>query len=206
VQPEPHPAGGVRVYSKEGLEQAHLCIGAPMPSLRSPRRYAAHLLNTVLGGSMSSRLFQSVRERLGLAYAIDSAVDLFADSGCLTVYAGCSTAEVGRVVELVLRELRSLRHRGVRAEELQRAQEHLKGSLALAQESTSSRMSNLARQEIAFGQLSTLKDAFGAIDRTSRKQLLELAQEYLSPERLALTLLANGGRKGIPLPDLQLAS
>jgi predicted Zn-dependent peptidase len=142
-----------------------------------------------------------VRERLGLAYAIDSAVDLFADSGCLTIYAGCSSDEAGRVVELILRELARVRQRGIAADELERAKEHLKGSLALAQESTSSRMSNLARQEISYGKLSTLAEAFRAIERTDRRELLELAQEYLSPEQIALTALADQAGRPLQLPS-----
>jgi predicted Zn-dependent peptidase len=203
--PAPATGSGVRVHPKDGLEQVHLCLGAPMPPICSERRFGAYLLNTVLGGSVSSRLFQSVREKLGLAYAIDSAIDLFQDSGCLTIYAGCSAAETGRVLEEILRQIRRLRHGGVSAEELALAQEHLKGSLALSQESTSARMAQLARHEIAFGGLSTLAEAFRAIDRTSREQLRELAQECLAPERLLLTVLCNGERRAPELPDLARA-
>ena len=122
-------------------------LGTPAYPQAHDDRHALYVLNTILGGSMSSRLFQHIREERGLAYAVFSNLTTYSDAGVITIYAGCATDKVGEVVDLTLAELRDLRDTPVPADELQRAKDHLKGSLMLSLESTSSRMSQLARQE-----------------------------------------------------------
>lgn len=124
---------------------------------------------------MSSRLFQHIREERGLAYAVWSSLMTHSDAGALTVYAGCATDKVGEVVDVTLHELASLRSTAVPADELRRAKDHLKGSLMLSLESTSSRMSQLARQELFFGRQFTLDEVLDGIERVSADDVLRVA-------------------------------
>lgn len=146
--PEVH--GGVLV-KKKPLEQAHLCLGLRGVPAGHKDRYAAYALNSVLGGSVSSRLFQEVREKRGLAYSIYSFLSGYSDSGTITVYAATRPKEVGRVVDLVCREIRRIRTNGVERKELERAKNQMKGSLMLSLESSHSRMSKLAKDELTHG-------------------------------------------------------
>ena len=132
------------------LEQVHFVLGGRGLEQDAPERYALYLLNTIFGGSMSSRLFQAVREREGLVYSIHSGNAAFRDGGLFYVYAGTEPAHFRRVVDLTLKEIRSLRTDGVTADELRRAKDHLKGSLMLSLESTGSRMTRIAKQELYF--------------------------------------------------------
>ncbi len=138
------------------LEQVHFVMGGPGLRQDASARYVLYLLNTIVGGSMSSRLFQEVRERQGLVYAIHSGNAAFRDAGLFYIYAGTEPAHFGRVVELVLQELRKVRAHGITADELARAKDHLKGSRMLSLESTSSRMTRIAKQELYFGHPFTL--------------------------------------------------
>ena len=142
----------ILIRNKE-LEQSHLCLGASSYPQNHDDRYASYVLNTLLGGSMSSRLFQNVREKRGLAYAVFSGLSAYRDAGSFTIYAGCSNEAVGEVIDLVVEELRGVKQSLVPAAELRRSKDHLKGSLMLSLESTASRMSNLARQVIYFDRL-----------------------------------------------------
>jgi predicted Zn-dependent peptidase len=144
------------------------------------------VLNTILGGTMSSRLFQKIREECGLAYSVYSGVNTFMDTGVLTIYAATSPRSGDEVVRLVLEELRALRDRGPSDEEVEVAKEHLKGSLMLSLESTSSRMSNLARQEIYLGRQMTLEETLDGIERVTRRKLHNLARNVFDGRRLAL--------------------
>ena len=134
----------------------HLCLGVPSYPLPHEERFACYVLNTLLGGGMSSRLFQNIRERQGLAYAVFSELNPYRDTGCLSIYAGTSIESAKKVVESITNEFRDLKEHAVADEELRRAKDHLKGSLMLSLESTSSRMSNLARQEMYFGHFFSL--------------------------------------------------
>ncbi|HEY6546753.1 MAG TPA: pitrilysin family protein, partial [Vicinamibacteria bacterium] len=137
--------------SKKELEQVHVCLGTPAYAQGHADRYGCYILNTVLGGSMSSRLFQNVREKRGLVYSISSGVSSYSDAGAFTIYAGTSLDSVDEVVRLSLEELRRVRQEPLPPAELRRAKDHLKGSLMLSLESTGSRMNHIARQEIYFG-------------------------------------------------------
>jgi predicted Zn-dependent peptidase len=149
------------------------------------------VLNTVLGGGMSSRLFQNIRERQGLAYAVFSELNPYTDTGCLSVYAGTSLESARRVVESVLKEFSELKQNQVTAEELRRAKDHLKGSLMLSLESTSSRMSNLARQEMHFGRFFTLDELAASIEAVTAEGVQRVAQTFFNQKQIALTVLGN---------------
>ena len=165
---------GVQIRHKE-LEQSHVCLGTLGLPQNHPDRYAAYALNTVLGGSMSSRLFQNVREKRGLAYAVFSSLSAYQDAGALSIYAGCGNDAVGELIDVVVAEIRRLKHEPVPADELRRAKDHLKGSLMLNLESTSSRMSHHARQEIYRDRADTLDEMLAAIERVTIDDVQRLA-------------------------------
>jgi predicted Zn-dependent peptidase len=185
--PVAHPS--IELRRKKTLEQAHVCIGTPAYHQAHEKRYACFILNTVLGGGMSSRLFQNIREKRGLAYAVFSGISSFRDAGCLNVYAGTSTANARKVVDLTLEEFHQLKSHSLSGDELQRAKDYLKGSLLLSLESTPSRMSNLARQEMAFGRHISLDEISAGIDAVTREDVREVARELFVPNKIALTVL-----------------
>ena len=158
------------------LEQVHLCLGTSSYPQDHHDRYVSYVLNTVLGGSMSSRLFQNIREKRGLAYSVYSGLSAYRDAGALSVYAGCATESVGEVVELVVAELRAMKSFDA-DDELRRAKDHLKGSLMLSLESTSSRMSQLARQEIYFGCQHSLDEILEGFERVTSDDVRRVASD-----------------------------
>ena len=185
--PTPHPS--IRHRHKKELEQVHLCVGAPSYSQSHPKRFACYVLNTVLGGGMSSRLFQNIREKRGLAYSVFSGLSSFRDAGCLSVYAGTSMENARQVLGLILDEFRQLKSQGISDQELQHAKDYLKGSLLLSLETTGSRMSNVARQEMYFGRYISLDEISQCVDGVTSPQVLEVAREFFQTDRLAVTFL-----------------
>jgi predicted Zn-dependent peptidase len=177
--------------NKKELEQVHLILGVPSRRVDDPDRFASYTLNTILGGGMSSRLFQNIRERQGLAYSVYSDLGNYSDTGCLSVYAGTSLEAAGKVVESILKEFRDLKNNPVPFEELRRAKDHLKGSLMLSLESTSSRMSDLARQEMYFHRFFTLDELVESIEAVSADDIQRLANTFFDAKLIALTVLGN---------------
>ena len=187
----PRARAHVTRRDKEKLEQTHICLGTGAPAATSEARYAAHLLNNILGGSLSSRLFQNIREKRGLVYAIFSGLGLYSDAGHLTIYAGTGAKTAGTVIELILAELRRVRSSDITEAELRRAKDNIKGSIVLSLESTSSRMSNLAQQELYFRRQSTIDQAIRRIEAVSLGAVRDLAHELFDRRRLGLTVLGN---------------
>jgi predicted Zn-dependent peptidase len=181
----------IALRNKKALEQVHLCLGVPSYPLPHEKRFACYVLNTLLGGGMSSRLFQNIRERQGLAYAVFSELSPYRDTGCMTIYAGTSLGSARRVVESILKEFRDLKQQPVNGEELRRAKDHLKGSLMLGLESTSSRMSNLARQEMYFGHFFSLDDLVESIEAVTADDVQSIAQTFFDHKQIAVTVLGN---------------
>jgi len=198
----PSTNAALAIRNKRSLEQVHVCLGVPSYPVAHEKRYACYVLNVMLGGGMSSRLFQKIRERLGLAYAVFSELSLYRDTGCLLVSAGTSLKTLRRVIACTLEEFRALKSEEVPADELRRAKDHLKGSLMLSLESTSSRMANLARQELYFGRFFGLDEMLEGIEKVSAEDVLTLARELFDPDRIALTVLGNLGRMKIRRQDL----
>ena len=188
---------GVNIVSKT-LEQVHLIMGFPGLNHSAPERYALFVLNDVIGGSMSSRLFQEVRERQGLVYSIHSGVQAYADTGTLYIYAATDAPNFSKVLKSILKEIRDLKKHGVTAEELRRAKDHLKGSLMLSLESTSSRMNRLAKQEMHHGSFLTIDAMLEAVDRVRHEEVQALIADLLDEERLALTTLGPLDRRNLP--------
>ncbi len=182
----------------KSLEQVHLVIGFPGLHQAAPERYALFLLNDVVGGSMSSRLFQEVRERQGLVYSIHTGVQAFVDAGTLYVYAATDAQNFSKVLKATLKELRDLKKNGITAEELTRAKDHLKGSLMLSLESTSSRMNRLAKHELHLGSFLTLDQMIASIETVRLEDVEALIGLLVDEERLALTTLGPLDRRNLP--------
>jgi predicted Zn-dependent peptidase len=199
----PRTGAPLHVERKKELEQVHLCVGVPSLPIAHERRFGIAVLNNMLGGGMSSRLFQNIREKRGLAYAVFSEITPYSDAGMLTVYAGTAKETVGQVLDLTIAEFRSMKESPVTDEELRRAKNHLKGSLMLSLESTSSRMSNLARQELYFGKFYSLDEILASIEAVSREDVRSLAQEFFRPEQISATVL--GPVNGFSLDRSRLA-
>jgi predicted Zn-dependent peptidase len=200
VEEPPAVVARALVRVKE-LEQSHVCLGTSSYPQNHDHRYAAYVLNTMLGGSMSSRLFQNVRERRGLAYAVFSNLAAYRDTGSLTIYAGCADSAVRELVTVVVEELRGMKVAPPDAE-LRRAKDHLKGSLMLSLESTSSRMSNLARQEMYFDRQFGLDETIQGIERVTAEDVVHVARELFASGSLGATVL--GQQDGLELSTEQL--
>ena len=180
----------VLIRNKE-LEQSHVCLGVGSYPQDHDDRYSSYVLNTLLGGSMSSRLFQNVREKRGLAYAVFSGLSAYRDAGAFTIYAGCANDAVDEVVDLCVEELRGVKNTEVSASELQRSKDHLKGSLMLSLENTASRMSHLARQEIYFDKQFGLDDTLLGIEKVTAADVQRVAADLFHNGSLSATVLGN---------------
>jgi len=198
VKATPH----ITLKRKKALEQVQFCLGVPAPPVNDPRRYGVYLLNTMLGGGMSSRLFQTIREDQGLAYAIYSEMNPFRDTGSLCVYAGTSVDKTRKVLQLTLQELRRLKEETVSDVELKRAKDQVKSNMVIGLESSGSRMANLARQQMYFGRFFGVDEMMEEIEAVTTADVQELAQELFQPETMALTLLGNLGSMKIERGDL----
>lgn len=181
----------ITLRKKKSLEQVQICLGVEAPRVNDDRRYAVYLLNTILGGGMSSRLFQTIREDRGLAYSIYSEMNPFRDSGSICVYAGASVANTEQVVQLTLAELSRLKRETVSEPELKRAKDQLKSNIVIGLESSGSRMSNLARQQMYFGRFFGVDEITADIDRVGVDDVQRLATDLFHGDAVALTLLGN---------------
>jgi predicted Zn-dependent peptidase len=171
------------------LEQSHVCMGTDSFPQRHDDRYVSYILNTILGGSMSSRLFQKVREKRGLAYSVFSGLSAYRDAGNITIYAGCAAEAVEEVIDLCVEELRVMKRDLMPVAELTRAKDHLKGSLMLSLENTASRMSHLARQEIYFDRHFGLDETLAGVQRVTVADVQRVASELFANGSLAATVL-----------------
>lgn len=181
----------VAIYEKD-LEQLHLCLGLKSLPQNHKDRYEAHIMNTILGGGMSSRLFQEVREKEGLAYSIYSYMAAHSDSGSLAVYAGTSRESLEKVLDLTLGEFRKLKSDAVSGVELESAKQQLKGNILLSLESSDNRMSKLAKNEIYFGRYQTLEELMEGFDRVTVKSLQGVCELLLDERYVTLVLMGNG--------------
>jgi len=199
----PKVSAKILLRNKKSLEQVQVCIGVPSYSISHQNRYSSFVLNTLLGGGMSSRLFQNVREKEGLVYSIFSELNPYRDTGCLAVYAGTSRDSVNKVVASVLKEFRSLKETPVTVEELTRAKAQLKGNLMLSLESSMSRMSNLARQEMYYDRFYALDEITRRIEAVQIENVQQVAQEFFVDDQIAVTVLGN--LRGLKLSREQIA-
>jgi predicted Zn-dependent peptidase len=180
-----------------------VCLGTNGYQQDHSDRYVSYALNTVLGGSMSSRLFQNVREKRGLAYSVFSGLSAYRDAGSMTIYAGCANDAVGELIDVVIAELRRLKEEALPESELRRAKDHLKGSLMLNLESTSSRSSLLARQEIYFDRQFGLDDTLAGVERVTTDDVQRVARDLFGDSSLGATVL--GAVNGLQISRERLA-
>jgi len=202
-QAAPQTFSKIIARNKKSLEQVQICMGVPALHIADDRRYVGYVLNTLLGGGMSSRLFQNIRENQGLCYAIYSDLNSYRDTGCLSVFAGTSQEWAPKVVESVVGEFRNLKAESVSDEELSRAKAQLKGSLMLSLESSTARMSNLARQAMYFDRFFSLDEIIERIESVTAEQLQAMAEELFQQNKIAVTVLGN--LDGLKIGSEQLA-
>jgi predicted Zn-dependent peptidase len=177
------------------LEQVHICLGTKGMSITDPRRYAYSLMNTILGGNMSSRLFQEIREKRGLAYSVYSFISSYVDTGIFGAYAGLNPKNARRATELILKEISSLKQTRVDPNELKDAKEHTKGSLMLASESNDNQMVRLAQNDTHFGRYIPLEEIANNIESVTQDDIFDLAESLFQKRRFALTLLGSVTQK-----------
>ena len=195
IAPSPEPR--ITLRAKRELEQVHLCLGVAAFPMADERRFAASLLNSLLGGGMSSRLFQNIREKQGLAYSIFSEMNPYRDAGMLSVYSATSADKTARLIQSVLAEFRNLKEQLVTEEEVRRAKDHLKGALLLSMESTGSRMAHIARHFLYFGRFFSVDELISQLESVTRQDIQHVAQEFFLSGRIAATVLG-------PIDDFKL--
>ncbi len=193
----PRPQAHIQVREKP-LEQVHLILGTKGLAITHPDRYVFSLLNTILGGGMSSRLFQEIREKRGLAYSIYSFISSFLDSGVLGIYVGTGDNALKRVLQIMLREIKKLTEDCPKPKELAAAKEQLKGNLLLSLESTDSRMNRLAKSEIYFKRFIKVEEIIAGIEKVKAEEVSTLAKKIFNPEFLSLTVLGPVSKKEMP--------
>lgn len=198
IEDSPKVQSGIFLHSKS-LEQVHLCLGVAGIHQSHPMRYAAYILNTILGGGMSSRLFQEIREKRGRAYSVYSFLSSYKDVGYLGIYAGTSLKWVEEVVDLILREMGRLVAGEIREEELERTKSQLIGNMILGLETSDSWMGHIAKNEIYFGKPISLEDISQGVRSVSRADIVELAGAILRSGGMALTLLGDVEKKYLDL-------
>lgn len=192
------------VVKKKQLEQVQLCIGCRGLHYTHEDRFGVSALNTVLGNSMSSRLFQEVREQNALAYSIYSYVTSYRDTGLLTVYAGTDPSNALEVVRLVMKEIKKIKDEGITPAEERRVKNQIKGSLVLSLESSNSHMSRLARQEIYFGKYLSIDDIIKGVEKATREKIQSLARQLFTKENISLTVLGPLNKADVPDSILEL--
>jgi predicted Zn-dependent peptidase len=194
---KPISQAGVKVESRD-IEQSHLCLTFPGLAYHDRDRYTLSVLSNILGSTMSSRLFQSVREKRGLVYSIYSYPSYFKDAGMFTIYAGQAHTSVPQVLDLTMLELKKLKKTKVLASDMQRAREQLKASMVLGLESSHSRMSYNAKAFFYFNRMITPTEIFKAIDKIQAADVLRLANQIFDPQAAQLTVLGQVSAKKIP--------
>ena len=202
-RPAPESSARIVMRNKKSLEQVQICLGVPAPPITDDNRYATLILNTVLGGGMSSRLFQTIREERGMAYSIYSDLSPYRDTGTLCVYAGTSAGKVLEVVDLIVVEFAKLKQEPLSDEELTRAKDQVKGNILMGLESSGSRMANLARQEMYFHQFFSADEIIARVSEVEAEHVQAMAQRLFNPDSIAVTLL--GRLDGVKLNRTRLA-
>lgn len=192
ASPPPPARSRMDIFEKD-LEQAHICINASGLPISHDKRYTLSMLNTLLGGNMSSRLFQSIREQRGLAYSVYSFVSSYLDAGMFGVYAGVDSANAPETITLILEELARIKHDPPDMTDMKNAREYTKGSLLLSSESNDNQMVRLAQSEFYFGRATSMDEIFSQIDSVTPEDIQNLACELFQPDQVSLTLLGPAG-------------
>jgi predicted Zn-dependent peptidase len=183
---------------KKQLEQVQVCLGCRGLPYVHEDRFVVMALNTILGNSMSSRLFQEVREQNALAYSIYSYVTAYRDAGLLTIYAGTDPANTVQAIQLIVKELKKIRDEGITPAEETRVKDQIKGNLVLSLETSNSHMGRIARQEIYFGKYLSVDDIIKCVDMVSAEQVQRLARQFFQNDSLSLSILGPLNRSDVP--------
>ncbi len=204
------PGPPTLLVKEKPTEQYHLCLGGPGLSRNDPRRHAQSVLDTVLGGSMSSRLFQEVREKRGLAYSVGSYTVGYADTGQVGIYLGTREDNLATACEVIGAELRRIGEAPIPAVELRRAKDHLKGRLVLSMESTGTRMNRIGRAVLTGTELLTMDEVVERVEAVTVEDVQALAREYWRPEAMSAASIGPSGdliREAVAhiSPELQAA-
>ncbi len=184
----PPVKSNIKIVNRE-TAQTHICLGVTSFPYKHPNRQILFVLNTILGGGMSSRLFQSVRENSGLAYSIYSFVDFFEDSGTFGVYLGTNAKQVTNALDLVLKEISKIKKESLTSQELYFAKSQIKGNLVIGMESTSNRMNRLARNELFLNEYLPIEKTIAEIEKVQEKQIHQIANELFNRDRICLALI-----------------
>lgn len=186
--PEPHSDIS---FKKKDTEQVHICTGAPGLPLSHENIYVLQLINTILGGGISSRLFQRIREERGLVYSVFSYHSSYHDGGVFCIYLGLSRANVARAMDLVFEEIRDIQKNGVSELELQRAKDQLRGNLLLGLEHVNSRMNRLGKSQIYLGKVVSAEEVIQKIKAIDNEQVKKVSNQFLAPEKFCLASIGS---------------
>ncbi|GAW91728.1 M16 family metallopeptidase [Calderihabitans maritimus] len=185
---EPLPSARM-IFEKKDTEQVHICLGVPGLPQDHREIYTMYVLNSLLGGGLSSRLFQEVREERGLAYSIYTYHSTYLDSGLFTVYAATSPSNTSELLQVILQEIARLKEYGITEEELRRTKDQIKGNLLLGMENVTSRMSRLGKSEVCYGRVITAEEIVERIAKVEKIQVEELAKNLFDPDKFSLTCI-----------------
>jgi predicted Zn-dependent peptidase len=184
----PDTHGGILCHHKD-TEQVHICLGGKAPHLSSDLRFAAAILNTILGGSMSSRLFQEIREKRGLAYAVYSFLSAYIDTGMFGVYVGTDPKQVNRVLQVINKEIKAIQKGDLSETDLAEAREQIIGGILLGAESTDTRMMRLAKNEYVFGRYIDFDEMVAKLEKVTVDEVLAVAEETFREKEVSLVIL-----------------
>ncbi|HDM10467.1 MAG: insulinase family protein [Deltaproteobacteria bacterium] len=187
---------GVSVYTKE-LEQVHICIGGEAPSLRSPERFACGVFNTILGGNMSSRLFQEIRENRGLAYSVFSFLSAYLDTGMLGIYVATDKDKVNHVLDTLKKEVRKMLSGGITEDDLSFAREHLIGGIYLAADNTDNRMMRIAKNEMVYGRYISYEELVAELNKVTLNDVIKAGRKVFLDNGISMTALGPIGEEEI---------
>lgn len=198
----PHVHSDISCQWKD-LEQVHICLGGKAPNLSTDVRFAAAVLNTILGGNMSSRLFQEIREKRGLAYSLYSFLSAYMDTGVMGVYVGTEPSQVNQVLEIINREIRKIRGGEVSKADLSAAREHLMGGVLLGAENTDVRMMRLAKNDYVFGRYVSYDELVAKLQEVTVDQVVAVAQDTFQNDEVSLVTLGQTKKEDLDLACLQ---
>ncbi|MBI4851753.1 MAG: insulinase family protein [Acidobacteria bacterium] len=189
----------VTVHKKRSLEQTHIILGAKAPVILAPERYVSNILSHILGGGLSSRLFQTIREEHGLAYSVFSSIEAFRDTGCLSIYLAVSNEHVRKAIDYVLSEINNLKEIPVSEEELSATKEQIKTALLLSSDSISSCMNSLAQNEMFYSREITIDEIIQEINQVKAEEIQAIAQDIFQKDKLAITILGANDKTKLDL-------
>jgi predicted Zn-dependent peptidase len=198
----PHVHSDISCQWKD-LEQVHICLGGKAPNLSSDVRFAGAVLNTILGGNMSSRLFQEIREKRGLAYSLYSFLSAYMDTGLMGVYVGTDPSQVNQVLEIVNREIRKIRGGEVSKADLSAAREHLMGGVLLGAENTDVRMMRLAKNDYVFGRYVSYDELLAKLQEVTVDEVVSVAEDVFHNDGISLVTLGQIKKEDLDLACLQ---